>query len=240
MAKTRKVTTIREQVYQILRDEICRGDYPAGYRLQEVELTEHLNVSRSPVREALRQLVSDGLLIEVPNKGVYVKEFTTRDIKEIFDMRVMLESYGIFNSRKNMTSARLEKLLSILHDLEDAFDRGDMETYTRHDERLHDHIVHLGDNSLVNDTYERVRSMNQQFRVLSLMSNRRFTESLDEHRTIIQSLATGDVKTADVVRHLELACNTIIESLNRREQQQAAEENAAQPGETSPQTEPES
>ena len=224
MAKARKVTTIREQVYQILRDEICRGDYPAGYRLQELELTEHLNVSRSPVREALRQLVSDGLLIEVPNKGVYVKEFSARDIQEIFDMRVMLEGYGIYHSKKNMTSSRLERLLEILERLEDTYARGDLETYTRCDEELHERLVRLGDNSLVNDTYERVRSMNQQFRVLSLMSQRRFAESLDEHRTIIHALATGDVKTADVVnrRHLELACNTVKEYLARKEQQEAA------------------
>ena len=221
MAKVRKVTTIREKGYQILRDEICRGDYPAGYRLQELELTEHLNVSRSPVREALRQLVSDGLLIEVPNKGVYVKEFTVRDIQEIFDMRVMLEGYGIYHSKENMTSTRLERLLEILRRLEESYDAGDLEAYTRCDEELHERIVRLGDNSLVNDTYERVRSMNQQFRVLSLMSQRRFTESLDEHRTIIHALATGDVKTADIVnrRHLELACNTVKESLARKGQE---------------------
>ena len=82
MVSKRTVTTMREQVYEILRDEICRGEYPPGTRLQELDLTEHLNVSRSPVREALRQLVSDGLLLEIPNKGVYVKEFTVKDIEE--------------------------------------------------------------------------------------------------------------------------------------------------------------
>ena len=64
MAGKRTVTTIREQVYRILRDEICRGEYSPGTRLQEVELAEALNVSRSPVREALRQLVSDVMLLK--------------------------------------------------------------------------------------------------------------------------------------------------------------------------------
>ena len=80
MAAKRPISTIREQVYQILRDDICQGVYAPGTRLQEVDLAENLNVSRSPVREALRQLAADGLLLEIPNKGVYVKEFTAKDL----------------------------------------------------------------------------------------------------------------------------------------------------------------
>ena len=118
MAEVKHIKTIRDQVYQILRDEICAGKYAPGSWLQETELTEYLGVSRSPVREALRRLVADGLLMEIPNKGVFVKEFTARDIDEIFDMRVMLESYAIRNSRSRMTSARLQKLFDILEKLE--------------------------------------------------------------------------------------------------------------------------
>ena len=73
MAAKRTITTMREQVYQILRDNICRGVYAPGTRLQELDIAESLDVSRSPVREALRQLAADGLLLEIPNKGVYVK-----------------------------------------------------------------------------------------------------------------------------------------------------------------------
>ena len=219
MRTKRTVTTIREQVYQILRDEICRGEYPPGYRLQELELTEHLNVSRSPVREALRQLVSDGLLIDIPNKGVYVKEFTAKDIEEIFDLRVLLESYSIFHSMGNVTSTRQDQLLRILADMEAAYAKGDLETYIAVDEQLHMQIVQLAGNSLVNDTYERVRSMNQQFRVLSLMDPQRFKESLDEHRSIIHAIVNGDPHSAYSINshHLRLACDAIKERLAKNQ-----------------------
>ena len=69
MAEVKHIKTIRDQVYQILRDEICAGKYAPGSWLQETELTEYLGVSRSPVREALRRLVADGLLMEIPNKA---------------------------------------------------------------------------------------------------------------------------------------------------------------------------
>ena len=215
MAVKRTITTIREQVYQILRDDICQGVYPPGTRLQEVELAESLNVSRSPVREALRQLAADGLLLEIPNKGVYVKEFTVKDIEEIYDLRVMLESYGILHSTGHITSMRRERLLGLLKDMEDFLRKDDLQSYTSLDERLHNHIVHLGDNSLINDTYDRVRSMNQQFRILSLMDKQRFRESLDEHREIVHALVTGDLKHADDVNrhHLELARIAILKRM---------------------------
>ena len=215
------IKTIRGQVYQILRDEICKGVYEPGFWLQETELSEHLGVSRSPIREALRQLVADGLVVEIPNKGVFVKKFTCRDIDEIFDMRLMLESYAIQNSRSRMTSARLESLFSILEQMEKTHAVGDLEAYTRYDEQLHNQIVEIADNSLVKSTYDRVRSMNQQFRVLSLTSQKRFSESLVEHRQIIQSLAIGDTATAQQTnaRHLELARICIQEQLEKIDQE---------------------
>ncbi len=213
--KEPKVKTIRGQVYQILRGDICSGKYAPGFWLQEKELAEKLGVSRSPVREALRQLVSDGLVIEVPNKGVFVKEFTLRDIDEIFDMRVLLETYGIQHSRKNLTSVRRQKFFELLETLEKSCAAGDMESYVQADEKLHIRIVELGGNSLVESTYDRVRSMNQQFRVLSLSSHQRFEDSMEEHRRLIHALAVGDVGTAEeTVRiHLELARRTIKEQL---------------------------
>ena len=223
MAPKKTVRTIREQVYGILRDEICQGVYPAGYWLQEAELTEHLQVSRSPVREAMRQLVSDGLLIEIPNKGVFVKEFSERDLEEIYDLRVLLEGYAIYRTVGHMTSSRVDQLLEMLKELETTYQAGDLETYTKTDEKLHLSIVRFADNSLVNEVYERVRSMNQQFRVLSLMDKKRLEESTEEHRTIIQALVTGDAETASEVNrhHLDLACRTVKDQLKKMKKAEA-------------------
>lgn len=224
--REQKVKTIRGQVYQILRDDICAGKYDPGFWLQEKELAEALGVSRSPVREALRQLVADGLVIEVPNKGVFVKEFTLRDIDEIFDMRVMLESYGIQKSRRNLTAVRRQRLFELLETLEKSCAAGDMEHYVQADEELHIRIVELGGNSLVESTYDRVRSMNQQFRVLSLTSHQRFEESMEEHRRLIHALAVGDVAVAEEAMrvHLELARRTIKEQLGRGQAAEAKPE----------------
>ena len=76
MAGRFDTATIKEQVYQILRQELVRQRYKPGEWLQENEIAERLNVSRSPVREALRMLTGDGLLVEIPKKGVYVRKLT--------------------------------------------------------------------------------------------------------------------------------------------------------------------
>ena len=124
MRQTGPIQTISDQVYSILRRKICEGEYAPGSWLQEVDLCDQLGVSRSPVREALRRLVSDGLVINIPNKGTFVKEFTCKDIDEIFDMRVLLEGYAILRSHQNLTSQRIETLLAILREMEITYDAG--------------------------------------------------------------------------------------------------------------------
>lgn len=74
--KENAVVNIRTQVYNAIKENICGGRYEPGQRLNEVELARSLNVSRSPVREALRRLAADGLVEEKPNRGVFVREFT--------------------------------------------------------------------------------------------------------------------------------------------------------------------
>ena len=98
------------QVYQILKDEIISGVYQPNDWLQEKDLAAKLNVSRSPVREALRQLAADGLVREVPNKGMFVRAFTPKEITEIFEVRKMLESYSILALKDKLTEAQKEVL----------------------------------------------------------------------------------------------------------------------------------
>lgn len=211
------VQTIRNQIYNIIRSALWRGEYTPGQRLQEVELANRLHVSRSPVREALRQLVADGLVIEIPNKGVYVKRFTVQDIDEIFDVRLMLESYAIRHAAEHMTDGQRAQILAILRSLQSSYEARDMDRYVADDDDLHKFIVQLGGNSLVDDLYYRVRSMSQQFRVRSLTSHNRFHDSVQEHRDLVTALVTGETDKALEINasHLALACKCIKERLTQ-------------------------
>lgn len=210
------VSTIRTQVYNIIKQNICEGVYTPGQRLQETELAAALKVSRSPIREALRQLASDGLVAEFPNRGVFVKEFTARDIEEVFDVRVLLESYAIRHSAAHMTPQRMEELMGYLDQLVHFHEQGELEEYIRVDAMLHQAIIRLGGNSVVEEMYDRVHSLIQRFRIYSLISKQRFDESVQEHRTVVHCLLTGNTEEADRVNqaHLTLARGKIGEYLN--------------------------
>ena len=217
----RPIMTMKHQIYQIIKKEICDGNYPPGQWLQEKELAEQLNVSRSPVREALKQLVDEGLAIEYPNKGVFVKEFTGKDIEEIYDLRTLLESYAIKNSVKTLTSINIQELMDILQKLVKCYEDNDLAHYIEIDSHLHQYIITLGGNSLVVDIYRRVYSQSQQFRIYSLTTQRRFDDSVTEHRGIVENLIAGNWKEADRINriHLSLAREEIIEHFEAKKEE---------------------
>lgn len=206
------VNTIRGQVYELLKQAICDGDYKPGQWLQEKELAEQFSISRSPVREALRQLAADGLVVDVPNKGVFVREFTAQDMEEIFDLRVMMENYAIEKTAQNLDENAKVKLNHCLDELEDAYAKNDLKRYIEGDRALHDLFVELSRNSLLAITYERIRTMIQQFRVYSLSSKDRLDGSVTEHREIINCLMEDRIAQAQEInsRHLQLAKERII------------------------------
>lgn len=208
--------TIKQQVYQIIKEQICSGHYRPGEWLQENELANIMKVSRSPVREALRKLAGDGLVVDVPNKGVFVKEFTPKDMEDIFDLRLMLESYAIQKSPLNLTDEKRNLLSDCMLQLKQAYEANNLPLYIDIDTDLHNAIIGLSGNALVESTYEKVHSMIKQFRIYSLTGKQRFDESIKEHADIVNLILAGDVMQADRIcrTHLELAKEKILEHMS--------------------------
>lgn len=213
------VSTIRDQVYQILKKKICDGYYTPNQRLQENEVAQNLNVSRSPVREAFRQLASDGLVVEIPNKGVFVRGFTPVDIEEVFELRVLIESYAIQKSTEHLTIELKGALEDCMKQLIRTHDENDLKKYIKYDTCLHGAIIQLSGNGLIESVYNKVHSLIQPFRIYSLVSRQRFDESILEHKEIVQCILIGDTEKAVEVNriHLSLAKDKIIEYMSSPE-----------------------
>ena len=107
-------STILEQVYNRIKDDILSGAYGPGYHLQEKELAEKLGVSRSPVREALKQLSVEGLTVSLPHKGVIVKSLTEVEIHEIFEIRAVLERAALERAIERITEAEIKEINLII------------------------------------------------------------------------------------------------------------------------------
>lgn len=208
--------TIKEQVYSILKGQILDGTFRPGQWLQEAKIANDLGVSRSPVREALQQLLGDGLAVNIPNKGVFVKEITEQDMLDIFEVRLCFESVGIQRSLQNLNDEIRGQLLDIKEKLLQYFQAGDKQSYIREDSRLHQLLILLTGNKLIQDVSVRIYTMEHLSRTISLYSPERFVESLEEHMGVINGILQGDVEKAQEYneRHLMLAREESIKQVN--------------------------
>ncbi len=213
------ITTMQDQVYQILKTEICEGCYSPGQWLQEKELSAHLHVSRSPVRDALRKLSNDGLVEIIPNKGTFVRVFTASDINDVYEFRVLVESYSIRQSPKNLTPKLRETITACLSNLQRTYRDNDRKNYIEYDTVLHALIISLSGNGLIESTYEKIHSLLQPFRIYSLVSRQRFDESIVEHEGIVKAILAGDVGRAEEInrQHLTLAKEKVVEYITSEE-----------------------
>lgn len=212
LTPTRPLMTIKGQVYEILKKNICDGSLKPGCWLQEKELAKAFEVSRSPVREALKQLVDEGLAVEFPNKGVFVKDFSAEDIDEIYDMRIMLEGYAIRRAGAHMTLEKAGRLRELIQGLKKEHAAGDLAAYIELDTQLHQYIVSLCGNRLLEETYHRIYTPIRRFRAYSLTSKQRFDDSIREHSEVVAGLIQGNLKEAERINqeHLTLAKEEII------------------------------
>ena len=102
--------SLGNKIFNVLRDKILNEEYVQGQKLNEVALSKELNISRTPIREALKQLELEGLVKSIPNKGVYVLGFSHRDIDDMLEIRYALEGLAIQLAIERITEDELEKI----------------------------------------------------------------------------------------------------------------------------------
>jgi DNA-binding GntR family transcriptional regulator len=118
------VTTIQESIADRLRTLILRRHLRPGERLVQSELAEQLGVSRTPIREALYELASDGLVVLSPRKGASVADFSLEDLKDIYSIRIPLEGYGAYLATQNIGPEELAQLGTLIDQMKERFERG--------------------------------------------------------------------------------------------------------------------
>jgi len=190
------ISTIKDQVYNIIRSGILDGTFQQGEWLQEQDLAKRFSVSRSPIRESLKQLVGDGLLVNIPNKGVFVKKLADHDVEEIYEIRIMFEQFAIYKTKNNLTRENKDLLLGIKRNLNTSYKKGNLKSYTIYDNELHKTIIALSGNSVLADIENKIFGLLYPFRHLSLLNAQRYEESIIEHTEIIDSIICGNVDEA--------------------------------------------
>lgn len=194
--------TVRNQVYNCIRQNIAVGYYKPGDRLNEQQIADELQVSRSPVREAIKQLTGDGFVVYIPNKGSFVKQLTIKELNDMYDMRVMIESYAIEKACENLS----DELRKKLEDFRDKFpvysEDSDRKRYIELDKEFHSAIVENTGNQYAIEVFNTLYIQISMFRTISLSDTERFRLSLQDHMKMIGYILDGSVKKA--VRRLRI------------------------------------
>jgi DNA-binding GntR family transcriptional regulator len=185
----------------IVREEIAHligsGQLKAGERINESELALRLDVSRGPVREACRSLEEAGLLVSVVNLGVFVREMSLNDARQLYEVRGALSGLIGRLAAQRITDLQLKALEAQLVAMEEAAERQDMPKYYQVNLAFHDQLMQIADNAMLATMYMATVNQAHLFRQRGLVQEGRLKMSNQEHRAILDALVHRDAKRAE-------------------------------------------
>lgn len=188
--------SLRGRVFHKLREDILSGKYKEHEELKEVAIGEELGVSRTPVREAFRQLELEGLIQIVPNKGAYVTGITAKDVKDIYMIRSSLEGMCAKLATENITPEQLEELEENVYLASFHASKGHMEQMAELDNRFH-HILYAAcDSKMLENLLQDFHQYVMRIRRKTLSSAGRGVASNEEHRLIMEAIKVKDGEEA--------------------------------------------
>lgn len=212
MAEIKIQATIREQVYDILKERTLSGYYPGGTHLSEQQICSELNISRSPVREAIRLLEADGLLTGEANKGVTVRIFTEKDVRDMYQVEGLVQNGSIRFGFKNLDRKQKDRFRDIRQEFIDAYDAKDPAGYLEVSTRFHNLITELSGNELIVGFYRRNGTLCQRFRGISLQDPQRMENSHKEHLRMIEAILSGEQEELMTIMsyHISESCRVTL------------------------------
>lgn len=183
---------LREIVFEELRNLILTGKIEPGTRMMEIELADEMGVSRTPIREAIRKLEEEGLVVIEPRKGAYVSEISVPDMVNILEVREHLDGLSAFFAAQRVSEEGKTRLMEVSSQFNHAVEEGDMDSMIKFDTTLHKIIVDETDNSYLVNMVERLQELVLRFRYIYYKDFKRAEEMPNEHKIIIDAIINGD------------------------------------------------
>ena len=194
--KSRTSSNLSNEISAELKDRIIRWHYPPGYRFTEQELCEEFDVSRSPIREALRTLVENGLVDKEPHKGYTVKLPDTREINELYEVRLALELFIVeLLAKKGMPTPEREKLRITWSSIQNTNPQNVVE-FAEKDEEFHETLAACTDNNMFVQYLHSINERLHFVRMMDITSTERLRVTCEQHLQILDCLKHGSVTCA--------------------------------------------
>lgn len=204
---------LREIVFESMREAIIGGVLRPGERLMEIQLAEEMGVSRTPVREAIRKLELEGLVVMIPRKGAYVAEVSLKDLADVFEIRAALEGLAASLAAERVTDDEVEAMERLL-----LFKEGETQSIddiVTTDTDFHAMVYKASRNGKLVQMLENLREQIQRFRSTSLAVPGRPRDAVEEHRAIVEALAGHDAEAAKGLAegHIASAESVMLEAI---------------------------
>ncbi|PXA96185.1 GntR family transcriptional regulator [Nostoc sp. 3335mG] len=199
--------SLHDEILAGLRRYLIEGSLPDGARIPERLLCETMGVSRTPLREALKVLASEGLVELLPNRGARVRAFTEKDIRELFEVMGGLEALAGRLACEHITDAELAEVEQLHYDMYASYMRRDLPSYFALNQKIHLAIVAAARNAVLTATYTNFSSRLQRVRYNANRENHkdRWGEAMREHEQILDALQRrAGLELSDILfRHLQ-------------------------------------
>ncbi|MDF2569287.1 MAG: rspR 3 [Sporomusa sp.] len=211
---------LREVVAETLREAIVNGVLKPGERLMEIQLAEELGVSRTPVREAIRKLELEGFVVMIPRRGTYVADLSIKDINEVFEIRTALDVLAAGLAVERITEDELEQLERLLVEIAELIEQDDADKIVESDSQFHDILYRASRNDRLVGIINNLREQFTRFRSISIQYPGRMQKSVEEHRRLVEAIASRDTDLAQQLarEHMENSEQTLLQDLNDRRQ----------------------
>lgn len=213
-----KPTQLAELAYAALRDSILSGHLKPGDIVNEIPMARELGISRTPVREALLELSSQGLVEILPRRGVRIKYFTEQDVHEVCEIRELIELGVVEKAAQSVTPFVHSKPEQALEQQREAVRIGDVPEFLRADRLFHIELISLSGNRRLPKILQNLRDLIDVMAQQALTRAGRMEEVLSEHQAVVDSIKEGKVAEAKeaLSHHLQKTKHAVLERIKRR------------------------
>lgn len=213
---------LRDVVFKTLRQAILKGELKPGERLMEIALAEKLGVSRTPIREAIRKLELEGLVVMVPRKGAHVANITEKDLNDVLEVRIGLENMAIDKACCLMKKEQFQELKAAEEHFSRILQKGDLTQLAEADVAFHEIIYRASNNERLLQLLGNLREVIYRYRIEYLKDEATREKLAEEHAEIYEAISARDASKAKAFTfsHIENQRKAIIRSINESNQKE--------------------
>lgn len=187
---------LRDVVFQTLRQAILKGELEPGERLMEIQLAERLGVSRTPVREAIRKLELEGLVVMVPRKGAEVASITEKNVRDVLEVRKALEELAVTLACQRMDESQFGQFDEHNRIFKEALKANDLMEIAKQDIDFHEVIYMAAGNERLQQMLNNLQEQMYRYRMECIKDERQRSKLVQEHQEIAEAIQTRDVERA--------------------------------------------